>query len=59
MTGKGTPMEQEAAGRIQAAEAREAGGKVESGDFAARAQVRGAAGGQAACWHGGHPPCSS
>ncbi len=38
--GKGTPMTQTAASRVQGAEARQGGGGVEKGGFAARAQVR-------------------
>lgn len=40
MTSKGgTPMTSEAASRIQSAEAKQGGGRVEAGGFASRAQV--------------------
>ncbi len=37
--GKSTPMDKDAAARIQSAEARKGGGGVEKGGFASRAQV--------------------
>lgn len=50
MSGKGgTPMTSEAASRIQSSEAKQGGGKVESGGFASRAQVRWQ-------WSGSVPP---
>ena len=39
MSSNKTPMNREAAARIQAAEAHKAGGKVQAGGFAARAQA--------------------
>jgi len=54
-SGKGTPMTPDAASRIQSAEAKSHGGKVEAGSFAARAQVSRLVGGLAVVADELHP----